>query len=86
MNIADFTWTNLKLQGLRPEHQFLELGCGPLTAGIPLIEYLSPGHYVGVDIRSSVLNLGWREVGKAGLSGKNPRLICSKAFASDEVE
>src|SRR6185312_2619231 len=47
----------LKRQGLRPEHRFLELGCGPLTVGVPLIQYLEPGHYTGVDIRSSVLNL-----------------------------
>ena len=80
-----FQIETLKLQGLRPEHRLLELGCGPLTAGIPVIEYLRPGHYIGVDIRSSVLDLGWREVGKAGLSGKNPRLICSNAFASDEL-
>jgi cyclopropane fatty-acyl-phospholipid synthase-like methyltransferase len=75
----------LKKQGLLPEHTFLELGCGPMTGGIPVIEYLQSGNYVGVDIRSSVLNLGWREIGKAGLSGKNPRLICSPDFASEYI-
>jgi SAM-dependent methyltransferase len=73
----------LKAQGLRSSHQFLELGCGPLTAAIPVIQYLERGHYTGVDIRSSVLNMGWREIGKAGLSGKNPRLIFSDSFADD---
>ena len=76
----------LKLQGLRPEHRFLELGCGPLTVGVPLIQYLEPGHYTGVDIRNSVLNLCWREIGNSGLSAKNPRLICSSSFASDELQ
>lgn len=70
-------------QGLRPHHYFLELGCGPLTAGIPVISYLDPGHYVGVDIRSNVLDLGWREIGKANLSRKNPRLLLSDKFAED---
>jgi cyclopropane fatty-acyl-phospholipid synthase-like methyltransferase len=76
----------LKAQGLEPHHNVLELGCGPLTAGIPLIGYLEPGRYVGVDIRNSVLDLAWREIGKAKLSSKNPRLICSPSFALAEFE
>ncbi|WP_131522890.1 class I SAM-dependent methyltransferase [Nitrobacter sp. Nb-311A] len=73
----------LRNNGLTPSSTFLELGCGPLTAGIPVMDYLEPNKYVGVDIRASVLNLAWREVGKAGLSSKNPRLICSSSFGSD---
>jgi len=75
----------LKAQGLVPTSTLLEIGCGPLTAGIPIIEYLGPGNYVGLDIRSSVLNLSWKEVGKAGLSAKNPRLICSSSFGASEL-
>jgi SAM-dependent methyltransferase len=75
----------LKNLGLKPSHRLLELGCGPLTAGLPLIEYLDPGHYTGVDVRDSVLNMSWREVGKAGLCRKNPRLICSDSFGSIEL-
>ena len=75
----------LKDQGLDPSHKFLEIGCGPLTGGIPVIAYLRPNNYFGIDIRSSVLNLSWCEVGIAGLSDKNPRLICSSSFGSDEL-
>jgi cyclopropane fatty-acyl-phospholipid synthase-like methyltransferase len=75
----------LKAQGLEPVHDFLEIGCGPLTAGIPVIDYLEPSRYTGVDIRNSVLDMSWREVGKARLSSKNPRLICSSSFASEEL-
>jgi 2-polyprenyl-3-methyl-5-hydroxy-6-metoxy-1,4-benzoquinol methylase len=75
----------LKSQGLDPSHKFLEIGCGPLTGGISLIGYLNPNNYIGVDIRSSVLNLSWGEVGAAGLSAKNPRLICSSSFGSEEL-
>ena len=32
-----------------------------------------------------MLDLAWKEVGKAGLSVKNPRLICSSSFASTEL-
>lgn len=75
----------LKAQGLSPFHDFLEIGCGPLTAGIPLISYLKQNRYTGVDVRNSVLDMSWREVGKAELSSKNPRLICSSSFASEEL-
>ena len=75
----------LKEQGLNPTHRLLEIGCGPLTGGVPIIHYLEPGNYVGIDIRSSALNLAWSEVGTAGLSGKNPRLICSETFGAQEL-
>jgi cyclopropane fatty-acyl-phospholipid synthase-like methyltransferase len=79
-----FQITFLKEQGLNPSHNFLEIGCGPLTGGIPIIKYLQPNNYFGVDIRSSVLNLAWGEIGAAGLSDKNPRLICSSSFGAEE--
>src|SRR5437667_11948751 len=56
-----FQMALLKEQGLIPSHKFLEIGCGPLTGGIPIIEYLEPGNYIGIDIRSSVLDLSWKE-------------------------
>jgi SAM-dependent methyltransferase len=76
----------LKVQGLLPKHRFLELGCGPLTAALPVIKFLDRGNYIGVDIRSAVLNMGWVQVGKASLSGKNPRLVCSDRFADEALE
>lgn len=80
-----FQFEFLKSRGLKPTNSFLEIGCGPLTGGLPIIDYLKDGAYVGVDIRSSVLNLAWREVGKAGLSAKNPRLIRSDDFGMSEL-
>jgi SAM-dependent methyltransferase len=73
----------LKTQGLKPHHSFLEIGCGPMTGGLPLIDYLDAGNYVGVDVRKEVLNLSWQQVGKAGLSAKNPSLIISNAFGNE---
>lgn len=74
----------LQEQGLKPSHRLLEIGCGPLTAAIPIIQHLEPGNYMGIDIRSSVLNLAWQEVGIAQLSVKNPRLLHSTSFAANE--
>jgi cyclopropane fatty-acyl-phospholipid synthase-like methyltransferase len=39
----------LKRQGCRPNSKVLEIGCGRLHAGIPLMQYLDKGNYVGVD-------------------------------------
>lgn len=75
----------LKEQGLLPTNTLLEIGCGPLTGGVPIIDFLEPGHYVGIDIRSSALDLAWGEVALARLSAKNPRLICSSSFGSTEL-
>jgi 2-polyprenyl-3-methyl-5-hydroxy-6-metoxy-1,4-benzoquinol methylase len=75
----------LKEFGLMPSHRLLEIGCGPMTGGIPIIQYLDPNRYVGIDVRSSVLDLAWQEVGAAGLSLRNAKLIHSLDFAHSEL-
>ena len=74
-----------KSSGLRPESRLLEIGCGPLTLGLPVIAYLDANRYVGVDVRPNVLDLGWSQIGKAGLAPKNPRLIHSLSFGAEEL-
>lgn len=61
--------------GLLPQHQFLDLGCGTLRGGIPLIEYLDVGHYTGIDVRAAVLEEGRRELAEAELERRTPRLL-----------
>ena len=75
----------LKEQGLAPCHRLLEIGCGPLTGGLPIIEFLGPGNYVGIDVRDRVLDMSWKEIGRQRLSQKNPQLICSTSFGSAEL-
>jgi ABC-2 type transport system ATP-binding protein len=48
----------LRAHGLRPTHHVLDLGCGSLRSGVPLLRYLEPGHYVGVDHDGAVLEAG----------------------------
>jgi SAM-dependent methyltransferase len=80
-----FQMAFLKEQGLLPQHRLLEIGCGPMTGGIPIIDYLDEGNYVGIDVRASVLDLAWKEVAKAALADKNPRLIRSSGFGAKEL-
>lgn len=80
-----FQIDELRKLGLQPDSSVLEIGCGPLTAGIPVIQYLDANGYVGVDVRANVLNLSWQQIGRATLSAKNPRLIRSDNFGADEL-
>jgi ABC-type polysaccharide/polyol phosphate transport system ATPase subunit/SAM-dependent methyltransferase len=56
----------LRSQGLRPEHYLLDVGCGSLRAGVRLIPYLEPGHYLGLDSSQELI--------KAGLEIELPRI------------
>jgi SAM-dependent methyltransferase len=69
----------LKRVGLKPSHYFLDLGCGPLRGGIPLIDYLDTGHYFGVEIREGYLNSGLKELKAKGLDNKKPCLMVGDA-------
>lgn len=65
----------LKRVGLRPEHRVLDIGCGTLRGGLPIIEYLESGHYCGIELRWNVLSQGIKELRDTRLTDKNPRLI-----------
>jgi cyclopropane fatty-acyl-phospholipid synthase-like methyltransferase len=39
----------LRREGCRRESHVLEVGCGCLSAGIPVMRYLQRGHYVGIE-------------------------------------
>lgn len=61
--------------GLRPHHRLLDFGCGTLRGGLPLIEYLEPGNYVGLDVRTETLKEACLELEESGLDKKNPTII-----------
>jgi len=81
----DFEFALLRRMGLRPSHRVLDVGCGPLTLGVPLIGYLDRGRYTGIDIRSHALSEAYREVADHALAGNNPRLVCSESFGVEEL-
>lgn len=62
---------------LKPEHYLLEIGCGTLRGGIPLIDYLHEGHYFGIEVRAEAIDEGRKELREAGLVAKNPKLLLS---------
>jgi len=77
----DFQIKFLRDMGLKHEDYLLEIGCGTLRGGVPLIQYLEKGHYYGVEVREAALNEGRKELREAGLEGKNPTLLLSADIA-----
>ena len=60
--------------GLKPEHYFLDVGCGPLCGGEHLISYLDKGHYIGVDRHVDLVTIAYKIVEEKGLEDKRPVL------------
>ncbi len=70
----------LKRQGLKPHHSFLDVGCGSLRGGIPVIDLLDAGNYMGIEVRSEVLAEARKELAASGLEHKRPELILGGDF------
>jgi SAM-dependent methyltransferase len=76
----------LRLEGLRPESHVLEIGCGALNASLPIIRFLSPAHYVGIDpnawLRETQLTK-WRV--RRLINGKQPLFLNREDFDASET-
>jgi len=82
----DFQIEFLKNSDLKPHHYLLDIGCGTLRGGIPLIDYLQAGHYFGIESREEVLDEGRRELLEADLEDKSPTLILSPDISQLNVD
>jgi SAM-dependent methyltransferase len=74
----------LVANGLQPGHRVLDVGCGALRAGVPLVRYLDAGNYFGIDISDDLLNAGYdKELVPAGLA---PKLRRSNLAATGDFD
>ena len=48
----------LHTHGLLPSSPLLDLGFGVLRGGVKFISYLEPGHYYGIDVSNTLMQLG----------------------------
>ena len=76
----DFQINFLKSQGLQPTQKLMDVGCGTLRGGIPLINYLEKGNYYGIEVRNTVLEEGRKELKEHDLERKEPHLIAFSEF------
>lgn len=68
-------------QGLRPEHRFLDVGCGSLRGGVHFIPYLEDGNYHGIDAQDWLLLAAEEvELPRHGLEGRRVHLECRDDF------
>ena len=72
-------------QGLQPNERLLDVGCGPLRAGIHFVDYLDANNYYGLDINESLLDAGYDAELPNALRPKLPRehLRCTDRFDCD---
>ena len=75
----------LKQKGLKPDNKILDIGCGVLRAGIPLIKYLEPVNYYGMDISRRALLKGHERVHENNLETKRPVIIRNDDLELEEV-
>lgn len=67
--------------GLKPEHVFLDAGCGALRGGRHFIAHLNRGNYLGLEKERGLVSAGVRaELGQAMLRDKAPELVISGSF------
>jgi SAM-dependent methyltransferase len=71
----------LQRMGLAKEHSLLDLGCGTLRGGLPLIGYLSAGNYTGIDVRAEIIDEALRELEEARLEERYPRIALVESLA-----
>lgn len=78
--LVEYQFSFLRKMGLETQHSFLELGCGPLPSGIPVIEFLEKQKYVGIDVSAVALNYAYQRIAEHDLAAKNPILLYSQEF------
>ncbi|WP_242155135.1 class I SAM-dependent methyltransferase [Aestuariivivens sediminis] len=82
----DFQFQFLLDQGLQKTDKLMDIGCGTLRGGIPMIQYLNKGNYYGMEVRGAVLDEGRKEIKSAKLEYKNPNLISFKHFSEVKLD
>jgi SAM-dependent methyltransferase len=71
--------------GLTPDHQFLDYGCGVFRLGRFAIPYLKPGHYVGMEISELRIEKGRRLLEKEGIARNSFEAIITRDCLLNEL-
>jgi SAM-dependent methyltransferase len=69
-----FQLSLLRTAGMLPSSRLLDVGCGPIRAGVHFISFLNARNYYGVDYNNSFIKAASLLVAEKGFSGKHPTL------------
>lgn len=81
----DFQINFLNSRGLKKEDKLLDIGCGTLRGGIPIIRKLNIGNYCGIDVREKAIEEARLELKQEDQEQKEPVLISFKDFDTLEI-
>ena len=76
----------LRSMGMKPHHNLLDVGCGPLQGGLAFIQYLDSQNYYGFDINDKKIQIAQTLVNKHQLSHKKPVIFTSTDFGKNHLE
>ncbi|MFT3730994.1 MAG: class I SAM-dependent methyltransferase [Hyphomicrobium sp.] len=76
----------LRAGGLQTSSNLLDIGCGPLRAGVHFIRYLDAGHYYGFDYNPSFVSAGQRLIAENSLEEKRPTIVALANFELKTID
>lgn len=76
----------LQRAGLQPQYQLLDIGCGTLRGGVPIIRYLDANRYFGVETREETLKEARAELVENDLTSKCPTLLHTESLDALDVD
>lgn len=76
----------LKKSGCTPGSYVLDVGCGCLHAGVPLMGFLEAGHYAGIDPNEWLRDKAMKKPGVAELvASKQPAFLSNEEFDASQL-
>ena len=78
--IGQLQFEFMQTQGLKPEHKFVDIGCGAMRGGLHFVRYLNKGIYFDFDTNASLIDAANLELNSLGLLSKLPILLVNDKF------
>jgi hypothetical protein len=79
--IGSLQFDFLVSKGLMPESYLVDIACGSFRLGVKAIPYLEPGHYLGIEKESGLVEAGLeKELDSKIQTEKTPSIVISDSF------
>lgn len=81
--IGKLQFDYLVSEGLKPDNNFIDVGCGVLRGGLHFVRYLDPSRYHGIDASPDMIRGAGAELEEAGLTSRDAHLRQTEYFDLD---